>query len=186
MEGICTTQSVNIGGLTVIPNPVLSGVCTVQPAVAGVLSAPYTDFAIISRFISSVWSDTMTLWDDAIQQWNTASAMVQTVYPMNGNYIAMLQANNPAVIILPVHYTAQPAFNPATQEVVRTDWIITDVDVQPVWTVKALTGDKMTLNTTDLSQYIANWLTLTVGDKDTVLYRLTEITVLLLSKYIVH
>ena len=146
----------------------MEGICTVAiNSMSGDISVPFTDFAIVSK-------------DE------NGNPIVQTVYAMDGNFIAMLQKANPDITVLPVNYIPKPDFDADTQEAVRTAWTVTDVDVQPIWSIQPLTGDQVTLRTSDLDTFLDNWLTITPTDKDTVLERLTEITSLLLSKYIAH
>jgi hypothetical protein len=146
----------------------MEGICTVWvDSLSGDISVPFTDFAIVTK-------------DE------NGNLIVQTVYAMDGNFIGMLQKANPDITVLPVNYIEKPVCDPETKEVIRAGWTITDVDVQPIWLIQPLTGDQVTLRTSDLDNFLDNWLTITPTDKDTVLERLTEITSLLLSKYIAH
>lgn len=146
----------------------MEGICTVLVnSSSGNITVPFTDFAIVTKDESG-------------------NSIVQTVYAMDGNFIAMLQKANPDITVLPVNYIDKPVFDPETQEAIRFDWTITDTDVQPMWSIQPLTGDQVTLQTSDLDNFITNWSTITPTDKDTVLERLTQITSLLLSKYIAH
>ena len=45
--------------------------------------------------------------------------------------------------VRPVVITAQPAFDPATQKVEHTGWIINGAEVNPEWTVVALTVSEL-------------------------------------------
>lgn len=119
-----------------------------------------------------------------------SAGQVTSIQMLDYTFVQQIIKNNPEITVFPVNMIDQPSFDPTTQMVTQDGWIIGEVDVQPVWDITELDVDQAlnfaTLDTTDISEFITNWDTITSDDKDTVLKRLAEISVLTLTSLIHH
>lgn len=113
---------------------------------------------------------------------------VESVQPMDTDFINNLTDNAPNIKILPVNMIDQPPYTMTTETVTQDGWTITDVDVQPVWVISAITSPDLVIVSAQMNydsvisenlvdsftDAISNWGTLTDPDKDALLLQVVK------------
>ena len=89
----------------------------------------------------------------------TLSTVVQAPVSIDSSTVVtwVSQGNPKGTLYRIVNMIAQPAFDPATQQVVQNGWTITATDVEPVWQVGQLSSDQVTsiANSTNWNNVLA-------------------------------